>query len=184
MLSLPLLTVVLVVVDLPGLAWARAEADCQDGWVDGRSVGLGCLLADITTADMNLTSAQAVCQSYGQAGRLIEITSQDQISFLQIFLTEVELEWGESDYGPGFIWWWLGLNDREVEGEFVWPVAGRATLTYWDVDYEEPLPGNEGDMGVGSGGEIIRSSFRSGAPEELRHDEVGNIQLVMGNLLL
>ena len=62
----------------------------------------------------------------------------------------MELEWGEPDYGPGFIWWWLGLNDREVEGEYVWPVAGPATLTYWDEEYEEPLPGNEGEVGVES----------------------------------
>ena len=38
-------------------------------------------------------------------------------------------------------WWWLGLNDIAVEGEFVWPVSGPATFTYWDVEYEEPYPG-------------------------------------------
>ena len=124
------------------LTVARAQTDCPDGWVEARSVGLGCLLADITTADMNFTQARAVCQSYGPGGRLVEVTTTDQITFLQTFLTEVELEWGTPDYGPGFIWWWLGLSDREVEGEWVWPVAGRANLTYWDVDYEEPLPGN------------------------------------------
>ena len=187
MLPLHVLTVVVTVV-LPALA----ETDCPDGWVEARSVGLGCLLADISTQDMNLTSAQAVCQSYGEAGRLLEITSMEQISFLQNFLTEVEVEWGTPDYGPGFIWWWLGLNDLQVEGEFVWPVAGEATLTYWDVDYEEPLPGkHEGQTGGdgdgvdgGDGGQIILDHCRPGAPEELCHDEVSDIQLVMGNLLL
>ena len=144
MLSVAGLTVLTValLVSLPDLAWAQTETDCPEGWLDGRSVGLGCLLADITTADMNQAEAFAVCQSYGEGGRLIEITSMEQISFLQSFLTEVEEEWGESDYGPGFIWWWLGLNDLQTEGEFVWPVAGQATLTFWDVEYEEPLPGN------------------------------------------
>ena len=28
-----------------------------------------------------------------------------------------------------------------MEGEFVWPVSGPATFTYWDVEYEEPYPG-------------------------------------------
>ena len=147
MLPLHVLTVLVT-----GLALAQAETDCPEGWVEARSVGLGCLLADISTADMNQTSAQAVCQSYGQAGRLLEITSMEQISFLQNFLTEVELEWGTPDYGPGFIWWWLGLNDLQVEGEFVWPVEGQATLTYWDVDFEEPLPGSEVQTGGGGGG--------------------------------
>lgn len=73
---------------------ARAEADCQAGWVDAGAVGLGCLLADITTADLNQTSAQAVCQSYGQGGRLLEITSLEQITFLQGFLTEASCSTG------------------------------------------------------------------------------------------
>ena len=99
---------------------AQAE-DCQPGWKDGREAGLGCLLADITTADMNVTEAWDVCRGYGEGGRLVEINSSEQMSFLKDYLTQIEEEWEECDYGPGFLWWWLGLNDQEVEKQYVGP---------------------------------------------------------------
>merc|ERR1719264_1040673 len=136
-----------VALALPGLLVAGTgtggEGDCMEGWVDGRSVGLGCLLADQTTQQLNYPQAEAACKNYGETGRLIEITSQEQMSFVQSYLAEVEAEWGEPEDGPGFRWWWLGLNDIQVEGEFVWPVSGPATFTYWDVEYEEPYPDPE-----------------------------------------
>ena len=38
----------------------------------------------------------------GEGGRLVEITSQDQMEFLQTYLAMVEAEWGEPEDGPGF----------------------------------------------------------------------------------
>ena len=96
----------LVSVALPGLVvagtGAGGDGDCLEGWVDGRSVGLGCLLADQATQQFNYNEAQAACQSYGETGRLIEITNQEQMSFIQSYLAEVEAEWGEPEDGPGF----------------------------------------------------------------------------------
>ena len=96
----------LVSVVLPGLVvagtGAGGDGDCMEGWVDGRSVGLGCLLADPATQQQNYQEAQAACKDYGEAGRLIEITNQEQMSFIQSYLAEVEAEWGEPEDGPGF----------------------------------------------------------------------------------
>ena len=118
------------------------QGDCLDGWVDARSVGLGCLLADMDDANVNEPAAETVCKNFGEGGRLLEIFNEEQMTFLQAYLGQVEEEWGEPEDGPGFIWWWTGLNDMEVEGEFVWTVSGPANYTYWDVEVEEPYPGN------------------------------------------
>lgn len=32
--------------------------------------------------------------------------------------------------GPG--WWWIGLNDKEIEGEFVWNDGSKEGLTEWN----------------------------------------------------
>ena len=72
------------------------------GWLDGRSVGLGCLLADRSTEQLNYQEAGAACGAYGEGGRLVEIINQDQMTFVQTYLAEVEAEWGEPEDGPGF----------------------------------------------------------------------------------
>ena len=56
----------LVFVLLPCLAVAGTggeAGDCMEGWVDGRSVGLGCLLADQTTQQLNYPQAEAACKA-------------------------------------------------------------------------------------------------------------------------
>ena len=62
--------------------------------------------------------------------------------------------------GLCYRWWWLGLNDIEVEGEFVWPVSGPATYTYWDVEYEEPYPGKLATGQVQAGPLEVQDHFR------------------------
>ena len=57
--------------------------------------------------------------------------------FLQNMLGLVENENGFN----GYVWWWIGLNDIEEEGKYVWPVNGPANYTFWDVDYGEPYEG-------------------------------------------
>ena len=54
--------------------------------------------------------------------------------FLQNMLGLVENENGFN----GYVWWWIGLNDIEEEGKFVWPVNGPANYTHWDEEYGEP----------------------------------------------
>ena len=49
------------------------QGDCPEGWVDGSSVGLGCLYADMKDVNINETTAETVCKEFGEGGRLVEI---------------------------------------------------------------------------------------------------------------
>ena len=49
------------------------QGDCMEGWVDGSSVGLGCVYADLTDMDIDEVTAETVCSQFGEAGRLVEI---------------------------------------------------------------------------------------------------------------
>ena len=51
--------------------------------------------------------------------------------FLQNWLEAVELVHNFN----GYIWWWIGLNDIEEEGKYVWPVNGPVNYTHWDEEY-------------------------------------------------
>ena len=47
----------------------------------------------------------------------------------------------EENQMDGNVWWWIGLNDRAEEGNFVWPSGATPGFTNWDVEYGEPYPG-------------------------------------------
>ena len=114
------------------------QGECMEGWVDASSVGLGCLLADVFDIGAEEPVADQICRAFGESARLVEIENEEQMSFLQSMLSQLEEELGITD---GFIWYWIGLNDMVNEGEWVWPVHGLANYTYWDVEYDEPYPG-------------------------------------------
>merc|ERR1719244_872548 len=100
-----------------------AQGDCLEGWVDGSSVGLGCLQAEVdaeteydcdceydgeTWPGVDQPTAELICNSYGHGGRLVDIYSLDQIEFLQNFITAVETDSAMDDEHS----WWIGLNDK------------------------------------------------------------------------
>ena len=58
----------------------------------------------------------------------------DQLHFMQNLLGGIENE----NHMDGYAFWWIGLNDLETEGEFVWPMYGPANFTWWDDYYGEP----------------------------------------------
>ena len=79
----------------------------------------------------------SACEKAG--GELVEIHSQEQMAFLQNYLTLVEQQ--QLAGMGGYVFWWIGLNDIEKEGEFVWPISKLpASYTNWDLDYGEPYP--------------------------------------------
>ena len=67
---------------------SHQEGDCPDGWNDGSSVGLGCILVDINNLGSDHTSQhQRQSARVLRQGRLLEIYSESQMSFLQEILT-------------------------------------------------------------------------------------------------
>jgi len=112
------------------------QGECPEGWKDGSSVGLGCVFADLGDANVDEPTAEEVCSNLGEGGRLVEIHSQEQFHFLQNMLGEIENDNGFA----GYVYWWIGLNDKETEGEYKWPSGAEVDFTAWDVEYDEPYP--------------------------------------------
>ena len=106
--------------------------ECPIGWKDGSGVGLGCLYAD-TSNSTTQTDAFKICQGFGEGGRLVEILNEEQTIFLQNMLGTLENDSALSEH----VGWWIGLDDKDTEGVFRWPVAGIAEYTHWDIDEPE-----------------------------------------------
>jgi hypothetical protein len=69
------------------------------------------------------------CNYYG--GKLVEIMSAEESKEIHLLLENIELVSDYLDY-------WIGLNDKNIEGEFVWISTGKiANYTNWDVN--EPI---------------------------------------------
>ena len=87
--------------------------ECPGGWVDARSVNLGCLYFDFNINSINWPNAKKHCENlnYGtfpHDTHLIEIFSDEQITFLK---NTDEIKTGQ---------WWNGLNNYENSNEFIW----------------------------------------------------------------
>ena len=50
-----------------------SQGDCPEGWADGKSVGLGCILPDLNDQSVDEPTAETVCRNFGEGGRLVEI---------------------------------------------------------------------------------------------------------------
>ena len=49
------------------------QANCPEGWLDGSSVDLGCILPDLSYYNVDWMTAMAVCSGYAEGARLLEI---------------------------------------------------------------------------------------------------------------
>ena len=88
--------------------------ECPGGWVDARSVNLGCLYFDFNINSISWPNAKQHCENlnYGtfpHDTHLIEIFSDEQMTFLK---NTNEIKQGSK--------WWNGLNNYENSNEFIW----------------------------------------------------------------
>ena len=86
---------------------------CGDGWVDGHSVGMGCLLFKKTLKSHS--EAKTFCQGY-QNSALVEVYSPDQLNFLRGKLSALGSDW------------WGGATDERTEGSWHWPRSGAGVV--------------------------------------------------------
>lgn len=85
-----------------------------------------------------LTWVEAEAEATILGGHLVSINSQAEQDFIEaIFLNEED--------GNNRQPYWTGLNDTEVEGQFVWSSGEPVTYTNWSVDPQEP--NNAGGIG-------------------------------------
>ena len=87
---------------------------CDDGWVDGHSVGMGCLLFKKTLKSH--PEAKTFCQGQGRTSALVEVYSPDQLNFLRGKLSVLGSDW------------WGGATDERREGSWHWPRSGAGVV--------------------------------------------------------
>ena len=87
---------------------------CDDGWVDGHSVGMGCLLFKKTLKSH--PEAKTFCQGQGRTSALVEVYSPDQLNFLRGKLSVLGSDW------------WGGATDERREGAWRWPRSGAGVV--------------------------------------------------------
>ena len=97
-----------------------------DGWIDGRSVNLGCLYFNKNLGEMSFDVAYDYCKTlkyeHLKNGYLVEIYNSTQQTFLKEKIHEID---------PSKFWW-TGLTERETEGIWKWNHTGNiATYFSW-----------------------------------------------------
>ena len=88
---------------------ADNDEACDSGWLDGSSVGLGCLM--FGTDPMTFLEANKFC--YKNSAHLVEILSEAQMDYMKVELQLRETMVGPRDY-------WGGGSDLNREGQWYW----------------------------------------------------------------
>ena len=87
---------------------------CEDtGWVNGKSVNLGCLWFE--KSNMDYYVAENFCAI--KEAHLVEILSSDQMDFMA---EKLNLH----GYGNKTTFWWGGATDEAKEGTWIWSQSG------------------------------------------------------------
>jgi len=97
---------------------------CQDDWIDGSGVDLGCLY--IEESGMSHAQAQELCES--MESQLVEIHTSNQLNFISSELIENH----ENSY------YWTGATDALSEGNWTWPESGFDVDEFYWCPQEDP----------------------------------------------
>ena len=110
---------------------------CKGNEVKWSSNGHCYIDADFTSySNKTWDAAQALCVSaYG--GHLVTITSQAEFSF--VYNNVMPGSWDAYSTAPR----WIGLNDKAVEGTFVWVTGEPVLVTAWESGEPNNSGGNE-----------------------------------------
>ena len=110
----------------------RSTGNCPEGWVDGTAVKLGCLFFN-ATAQLTWDDASSMCQM-GSDSTLIDITTEEQLAFIQMELIALQL--------PTSSWWWTAGTDVGINGQWFWATT-RADVDNFIWSTDQPRPDRE-----------------------------------------
>jgi len=97
---------------------------CQDDWIDGSGVDLGCLYFE--ESGMSHSQAKELCES--MESQLVEIHTSNQLNFISSELIENH----ENSY------YWTGATDALSEGNWTWPKSGFDVDEFYWCPQEDP----------------------------------------------
>merc|ERR1712130_276775 len=113
---------------VPSLPHGKSSGTCPDKWVDASFVDMGCLYFNTTEA-MTWEHASTMCQM-GSNSTLLEITSEMQMSFIQMELSMIE------DHEDGHYSWWTAATDIGINRQWIWITSLTAVEDFmWTSGY-------------------------------------------------
>ena len=108
-----------VTATLPPITSASTTAPataCEEGWIDGRSVDLGCIFL----SDVPLIYSTSIQFCVAKGAHLIEFQNKEQIDFVRSKLSNSVIWWAGAT-NPSGKWYWT-LSGKLVDN-FVWATA-------------------------------------------------------------
>merc|ERR1711990_936517 len=93
-----------------------SSGGCPDGWGDASFVGMGCLYFNSTEALSSWDATSSMCQTATPSSTLVEITSEEQMAFIQMEIGVL------ADHEGGRHWWTAG-TDVGINGKWFWATS-------------------------------------------------------------
>ena len=104
------------VMSLRENAQDMSSGSCPEGWIDASFVKMGCLYFDSTAPLSSWDATSSMCQTATPNSTLVEITSEEQMAFIQMELDML------ADHELPRHWWTAG-TDVGINGKWVWATS-------------------------------------------------------------